>query len=109
MPNITFELFVILLLLIGNGLLALSEIAIVSARRTRLLQAERGHAGARVAAELSGSPTRFLSTVQVGITLIGVLSVPMAAPRSPRRWPSPSKATPASAPTPRKSPLASSS
>lgn len=75
MPNVTFEILVILLLLVANGFLALSEIAVVSARRPRLLQrAERGDAAARVAAELSQSPTKFLSTVQVGITLIGILS-----------------------------------
>ena len=75
MPNMTFEILVILLLLVGNGYLALSEIAVVSSRRSRLLQrAERGDAGARAAAELSRSPTKFLSTVQVGITLIGILS-----------------------------------
>jgi putative hemolysin len=75
MPDVTFEVAVILVLLIGNGYLALSEIAIVSARRTRLAQAAgRGDAAARAAVELSQSPTRFLSTVQVGITLIGILS-----------------------------------
>jgi putative hemolysin len=75
MPNVAFEILVILLLLVGNGYLALSEIAVVSSRRSRLLQrAERGDAAARAAAELSRSPTKFLSTVQVGITLIGILS-----------------------------------
>jgi putative hemolysin len=75
MPNVTFEILVILLLLLGNGFLALSEIAVVSARRPRLLQrAERGDAASRAAVALSQSPTRFLSTVQVGITLIGILS-----------------------------------
>jgi putative hemolysin len=75
MPNVTFEITVILLLLIANGYLALSEIAIVSARRSRLLQrAERGDAAARAAVRLAESPTKFLSTVQVGITLIGILS-----------------------------------
>lgn len=75
MPNVTTEILIILLLLVANGYLALSEIAIVSARRTRLLHsAERGNAAARVAAELAQSPTKFLSTVQVGITLIGILS-----------------------------------
>ena len=71
----TFEIVVILVLLVANGFLALSEIAIVSARRPRLAQrAARGDAGARAAVALSESPTRFLSTVQVGITLIGTLS-----------------------------------
>lgn len=75
MPNMTFEILVILLLLVGNGYLALSEIAVVASRRSRLVQrAERGDAAARAAAELSRSPTKFLSTVQVGITLIGILS-----------------------------------
>jgi putative hemolysin len=75
MPNVAFEMFVILLLLVGNGYLALSEIAVVSARRSRLQQrADRGDAAARAAVALSQSPTRFLSTVQVGITLIGILS-----------------------------------
>ena len=75
MPNVTIEILIILLLLLANGYLALSEIAIVSARRTRLLHsAERGDAGARAAAELALSPTKFLSTVQVGITLIGIFS-----------------------------------
>jgi putative hemolysin len=75
MSNVTFEIVVILLLLLGNGYLALSEIAIVSARRSRLLhRAERGDAAARAAVKLAESPTKFLSTVQVGITLIGILS-----------------------------------
>jgi putative hemolysin len=75
MTGVAFEVAVILLLLIGNGYLALSEIAVVSARRSRLVQrAEQGDAQARAAADLSQSPTKFLSTVQVGITLIGTLS-----------------------------------
>jgi putative hemolysin len=75
MANVTVEIVVILLLLVANGYLALSEIAIVSARRSRLQhRAERGDAAAAVAVELSASPTKFLSTVQVGITLIGILS-----------------------------------
>jgi putative hemolysin len=69
------EIVLIFLLLLLNGYLALSEIAIVSARRTRLQQqAERGDARARIAVGLSKEPTRFLSTVQIGITLVGVLS-----------------------------------
>jgi putative hemolysin len=75
MPTVTFEIVVILLLLVCNGFLALSEIAVVSARRPRLLQrADRGDRSARAAIALAESPTRFLSTVQVGITLIGILS-----------------------------------
>ncbi|MGE3957673.1 MAG: hemolysin family protein [Vicinamibacterales bacterium] len=62
-------------LFVLNGLFAMSEIAIVSARRARLQQmAEEGSAGARRALELAAEPTRFLSSVQVGITCIGILS-----------------------------------
>ena len=65
-------LFVLILL---NGLFAMSEIAIVSSRRARLMQmAERGSSGARHALVLASEPTRFLSSVQVGITSIGILS-----------------------------------
>ncbi|RQW76873.1 MAG: DUF21 domain-containing protein, partial [Methylococcus sp.] len=55
-----------------NGLFAMSEIAILSARKIRLQQAvEDGVAGARTALELANEPSHFLSTIQVGITLIG--------------------------------------
>jgi putative hemolysin len=72
---ITLELLIIILLTVVNGILAMSEIAIVSARKTRLQQmADEGHEGARAALELAASPSRFLSTVQIGITLIGILA-----------------------------------
>ena len=65
-------LFVLILI---NGLFALSEIAIVGSRRVRLQQmAEQGSGGAAVALQLGEQPTRFLSTVQVGITSIGIMS-----------------------------------
>lgn len=68
--------FVLILLLIGlNGIFALSEMAVVSARRLRLRQlCESGNRGAAKALELAEQPTRFLSTIQVGITSIGILS-----------------------------------
>ncbi|MCI0676869.1 MAG: hemolysin family protein [Phycisphaerales bacterium] len=67
------ELLVLLLLIGINGVLAMSEIAVVSSRRVRLEQAAaRGHRGAKAALALVESPTRFLSTVQVGITLAGI-------------------------------------
>jgi len=69
------ELALLGLLILINGLLSMSEIAVVSSRRVRLRQAaERGEAGAAAALDLAESPTRFLSTVQVGITLVAVLS-----------------------------------
>ena len=66
----------IALLLIGlNGLFALSELAIVSARKARLkTMADNGRAGAGTALRLAEEPGRFLSTVQIGITLVGVLA-----------------------------------
>ncbi|MFQ3631012.1 hemolysin family protein [Roseiflexus sp.] len=73
--NILFESLLILLLIIANGFFAASEIAIVSARKGRLeQQAERGDGGARAALALLESPGRFLSTVQVGITLFGTFA-----------------------------------
>ena len=70
-----FEISLILVLILLNGLFAMSETALVSARRIRLRQrAEAGDRGARSALELAGSPNRFLSTVQIGISLIGVLA-----------------------------------
>ena len=75
MSAIAFEILVILVLLLINGLFAMSEIAVVTAKRVRLeQQAERGSAGARAALRLAQDPTSFLSTVQVGITLVGVIA-----------------------------------
>ena len=71
---LTDILFVLVLILI-NGVFALSEIAIISSRRVRLAQmADGGSAGARQAMILASEPTRFLSSVQVGITSIGILN-----------------------------------
>ena len=62
-------------LILINGGFAMSEIALVSSRRARLQQlVDDGHHGAALALQLSADPTRFLSTVQVGITSIGILS-----------------------------------
>jgi putative hemolysin len=69
------ELIFVFLLLIANGVFAMSELAIVSARRTRLEQrAEENDSGARAALELASAPENFLSTAQIGITLIGILA-----------------------------------
>ena len=66
----------IAILLIGlNGLFALSELSIVSARKARLkTMADSGRAGAATALRLAEDPGRFLSTVQIGITLVGILA-----------------------------------
>mgnify|MGYP006288573371 FL=1 len=69
------ELVVIFLLILANGVFALAEMAVVSARKVRLRQrAEGGDKKAQTALELARSPGRFLSTVQVGISLIGALT-----------------------------------
>jgi len=69
------EILIVLGLFLVNGLFSMAEIAIVSARNLRLeSMAKKGSKGARVALELAADPTKFLSTVQIGITLIGVLT-----------------------------------
>lgn len=69
------DLLLVLVLVLLNGLFAMSEIAIVSSRRARLVQmADAGSSGAQRALQLSSEPTRFLSSVQIGITSIGILN-----------------------------------
>ncbi|MBI2255033.1 MAG: HlyC/CorC family transporter [Proteobacteria bacterium] len=87
--SLWFEIVIVLLLILLNGFFAMSELAIVSARRARLKPiADAGHRGAKKALELADDPTQFLSTVQIGITLVGIvagaysgatLSAPLAA------------------------------
>lgn len=73
--NLWFEALLILILTMINGFFAASEIAIVSARKNRLEQrAAEGHGGAAAALELAENSNRFLSTVQVGITIISTLA-----------------------------------
>jgi putative hemolysin len=75
MTSIWVELFIIVFLIFLNGLLALSELALVSSREERLEQwANEGNSKARVALELVNSPDSFLSTIQIGITFIGILA-----------------------------------
>ena len=70
-----FELFIAFVLIVLNGVFSLSELAIVSARRPRLkAMAENGRPGAAAALTLAEDPGRFLSTVQIGITLVGILA-----------------------------------
>jgi len=69
------ELFVLVGLILFNGVFAMAELAILTAKRLRLeTAAEQGNVGAAHALKLADNPNRFLSTVQVGITSIGVLS-----------------------------------
>ncbi len=71
----TFDLIVVLVLTLANGMFSMSELAVFSAKRVRLQEmAERGDAKAKAALALVNSPNRFLSTVQIGITLITILT-----------------------------------
>ncbi|KQV62599.1 MULTISPECIES: hemolysin family protein [unclassified Caulobacter] len=72
---ILVALAVVFLLVLLNGVFSMSELAVVSARKARLQGfADRGDRGARLALEMAEHPTRFLSAVQVGITLIGIFA-----------------------------------
>ena len=69
------EIFVVVVLTVINGVLAMSELAVVSSRPARLkVLSDQGSKGAATAIRLADNPGRFLSTVQIGITLVGVLS-----------------------------------
>ncbi len=69
------EILILLGLILLNGVFSMSEIALVSARKARLeAQANKGNARAKEALELANHPDNFLSTVQIGITLIGILT-----------------------------------
>jgi putative hemolysin len=69
------DIFIILGLILINGIFAMSELAVVSSKRMRLEKlSENGSRGARAALHLANNPSRFLSTVQVGITLIGIFN-----------------------------------
>ena len=71
----SFEIVIILLLIIANGVFSMSEIAVISARKTRLQQlAEEGDSRARAALDLANAPSLFLATIQMGITLVGILT-----------------------------------
>ena len=72
---LNMECIIILILILLNGLLSMSEIALVSARKTKFEnEAKKGKKAAKTALKLSEDPDRFLSTIQIGITLIGILT-----------------------------------
>jgi putative hemolysin len=82
MNAILTEAGIILVLLLANGLFSMTEIAVVSARKSRLRErADRGDSRARAALDLAENPNRFLATVQVGITLVGVLAAAFGGAR----------------------------
>ena len=73
--DIGLEILIIFLLILLNGVFALSEIAVVSSRKARLQQRiNEGDKGAKTALQLAENPNIFISTTQIGITLIGVLA-----------------------------------
>lgn len=75
LPFPWFDVVIILALIALNGVLAMSELAVVSSREARLkAMARSGSSGAQCALDLAASPGRFLSSVQIGITLIGILN-----------------------------------
>jgi len=75
MKIVLVELIIVCLLFVANGVFAMAELAVVSARRMRLKQlAQAGHASAGIALELADAPNRFLPAVQTGITLVGLLA-----------------------------------
>lgn len=69
------DLLILIALIALNGVFAMSELAVISARRARLqMMADKGNLGARAALRLQDDPSRFLSTVQIGITLVGIVA-----------------------------------
>ncbi len=69
------EILIIIGLILLNGVFSMSEVALISARKSRLsTEAKKGSKAAQTALKLAGEPDRFLSTVQIGITLIGILT-----------------------------------
>jgi putative hemolysin len=75
MGSILIEIVVLAVLILANGFFAMSEIAVVSARKTRLQQqAQEGDQRAQAALELARAPNQFLATIQIGITLVGILA-----------------------------------
>jgi len=75
MSDIGLEILLIFFLILANAVFAMSEMAVVTARKSRLLDwAKSGNAKARVALELAHMPNRCLSAVQIGITAVGILA-----------------------------------
>src|SRR4030067_3808941 len=75
MQELFFEAFLIAILILLNGYLAGTEIAVVTARKSHIKQmAERGERNAKIFLRLKEEPDRFLATIQIGITTVGVLA-----------------------------------
>src|ERR1043166_9653152 len=75
MTNAGSEIVTIILLILANGFFAMSEFALIASRKSRLRDlAAKGDSKAKVALELADQPNQFLSTMQIGITLVGILA-----------------------------------
>lgn len=73
--DISLQIIIILALIVANGLFSMTEIAIINARKSRLEEnAEAGSKGARLAIKIGEDPTQMFSTIQIGITLIGIIT-----------------------------------
>jgi putative hemolysin len=73
--SIETEIIIVLMLVIVNGIFAMTEMAMVSSRKTRLQnRADKGDTGAQKALDALKDPNRFLSSIQIGITLVGILA-----------------------------------
>ena len=82
------EILLLLGLILFNGLFAMSEIALIAARKSRLQQqANAGDSSAKTALRLGAEPTRFLSTIQIGITSISILNGIVGQAVRPSPWP----------------------
>jgi putative hemolysin len=80
MSAISWDILVIFLLVLANGIFAMSETAVVGARKSRLQElVSSGNAGAKATLELANAPERFLSVVQIGITLSGIVAGALGA------------------------------
>jgi len=75
LATVTIEIILILVLILANGFFSSSEIALISARKSRIKHlSEKGHKKAKLVSKLQGKPEVFLATIQVGITLVGTLA-----------------------------------
>ena len=74
-PGVSLEIILIILLILANGVFAMCEMAVVSSRKSRLEQrVQQGNLGAKAALELSEDPGKMLSSIQIGITVIGIFT-----------------------------------
>lgn len=87
MNNILLEIVIVFCLLLANGVFAMAEISVVSSRKGRLQKlSDEGSPAAAKALALAQEPSRFLSTVQIGITLVGILAGAFGGATISEKW-----------------------